>query len=46
MGENMIKTIDLLKEDLSEYKNQIDKINRLSKENKIFKLKNGLYETN
>ena len=44
-GENMIKTYKMLKEELKEYKAVDNKIARLVQDNKIVKLKRGLYET-
>ena len=45
-GENMIKTYQILIEELSEYKNPKTKIQRMVKNNEIYPITKGLYETN
>ena len=44
-GENMIIPSRILKSKLTKYKNKNNKINRLIKEGKIYRIKNGLFET-
>lgn len=45
-GEKMIKTTNLLCEELSEYKNAKTKIQRMVSNNEIYPIIQGLYETN
>ena len=42
----MIKTVDILKQELSNYKDPINKIHRMIKEGHLFPLTKGVYETN
>jgi len=45
-GENMLITNQIIKEKIKDVSNKDMKISRAVKNKKIFKLKNGLYETN
>ena len=45
-GENMIITNSMAKNNLKEYANKNTKLTREVKTGKLFKIKNGLYETN
>ena len=45
-GENMIITNDIAKNNLIEYSNKNNKISRDIRDGKLFKIINGLYETN
>ena len=44
-GENMIISNNFIKSKLGEYSNKNNKISRLIKDNKLYKVVNGLYET-
>lgn len=44
-GENMILTNDMLKSSFSEYSNKNTKLARYLRDGNIFKIRNGLYET-
>ena len=44
-GENMIKTTNMLLEELGNYSNPKTRLSRMVKQKKIFPITRGLYET-
>ena len=44
-GANMIKTTNELELELNNYANYLTKISRLVRDKKLYKIKQGLYET-